>query len=173
MVSATLKSGEEIIEQDALARLHFSPFALGGLLLAIGRARLRGAPPARTDRRNDVLGVYLGPSLCIVALVLGGSLGGGAGTCAVMMQHAAGLGSFGGAAALGPGREERGGLGAHGAVRRVLLDDGLLLLDDLLELLLAQLAQKLFVEDGHYTAFLLLCDQLLQKNGLIILRRHM
>ena len=54
-----------------------------------------------------------------------------------------------------------------------MLNDGLLLLDYLLELLFAELAEEFFVKDGHNTTFLLLRYQLLQKNGLIILRWHM
>ena len=169
MMPPTLKGREEIIEQDTLARLHLSPFALGCLLLAIGGARFRCATAARAHRRNDVLGVNLSSRLCIVAMLLGGGLR-VAGSA--VMEYATGLWAFGGAAALGPGWKERGRFRAHGAIR-VLLNDGLLLLDDLLELLFAELAEEFFVKDGHYATFLLLCYQLLQKNGLIILRRHM
>ena len=105
MMSTTLKGREEIIEQDTLARLHLSPFALGCLLLAIGGARLRCATAARAHRRNDVLGVNLSSRLCIVTMLLSGGLrvAGNA-----VMEHATGLWAFGGAAALGPWWEERG-----------------------------------------------------------------
>ena len=52
------------------------------------------------------------------------------------------------------------------------MDHSLLLLDNLLQLLLAELTQKFFVEDRHDSTFLLLSDQLLKQNCLIILR-HM
>ena len=55
----------------------------------------------------------------------------------VLGQDIAGLGTFGGASPSRTGWQGRGRLRAHG---RVLLDYGLLLLDHLLELLLAEMA---------------------------------
>ena len=52
------------------------------------------------------------------------------------------------------------------------MDHSLLLLDNLLQLLLAELTQEFLVEDRHDSTFLLLSDQLLKQNCLIILR-HM
>ena len=54
----------------------------------------------------------------------------------------------------------------------VLLDHGLLLLDHLLQLLFAQLTQKLFVEDGHYPVLLPLRQQLLEEGLLLVVLRQ-
>lgn len=52
------------------------------------------------------------------------------------------------------------------------MDDSLLLLDHLLELFFAEMAQELFVEHWHHTTFLLLGDQLLEKYSVLVVFRH-
>lgn len=80
------------------------------------------------------------------------------------------LRSFRRPGSLGPRGEQRCRLRAHRPVG-VLLNQRLLLLDDLLQLLFAQLAQEFFVEHGHDSVFLFLCYQLLKQDGLVVLRR--
>ena len=54
VMTSTLQGGEEVVQQDTLARLDLSPLALRSLLLSIGRSRLGGTAPARAQGR-DVL----------------------------------------------------------------------------------------------------------------------
>ena len=60
-MATALQSREEVVQEDALARLHFPALAFRWrLLLMLGRIVLRGAAPPRADRW-DVLRVYLSP----------------------------------------------------------------------------------------------------------------
>jgi len=68
VMTATFKSWEEIVEENALAWLDFSTFALGGLLFAISRGWFRGTAPTRAYRWN-ILGVDLSSGPRIVTLL--------------------------------------------------------------------------------------------------------
>lgn len=60
-MATALQSREEVVQEDALARLHFPALAFRWrLLLMLSGGVLRGAAPPRTDSW-DVLGVYLSP----------------------------------------------------------------------------------------------------------------
>ena len=49
MMTTAFESREEVVEKDALARLHLSPLALGGLFLAVCGSRLRCATTSRVQ----------------------------------------------------------------------------------------------------------------------------
>ena len=157
VMTSTLQGWEEVIEQDALAWLDLSAFTLRSFLFTVSWGWFWCAAPPRANCWN-ILWVDLCSSPRVVATLI-----------FTVVEDPTWLGSLSWAGAFWPRWQLGSWFWAHRPIR-ILLDYCLLLLNNLLELFFTELAEKFFVEDRHHSTFLLLCDQLLKKNCLIVLR---